>query len=551
MGLLPHTLPKKIDHAALLMRALQGRGSIYDLLGNYRKAIEDYRTIQQYDEYRVVAYIGISEVLEKMGKYQRALDYINRALRNCSDNLKKIELLNQKIFLLMRLGNLNRASKIDRSVQALVRSNKEKSEKIRISLAYNFYNRGIFYMQTGRFNLALKFARMYARIAASIKDKRRLALAYNLLGIINRRIGRSNLSLRYYQKSLTCFSEIGDIGQIAGVYTNIGNLESDWQNALLYHKKALSIFSKIGYNMGIAEAAHNIGNAYLALGMCNKAISEYVKAYKLSKKMSYKFGMTINLAGIGKAYKLLGNYKRAYKCFLKSLSLATEIKDREGILENIYMIALLKYDKLDKNTWHWFSRAQYLAEELSDYNLLAEITYGELKYLIFQSNTKKVARFAEKINRLVKVGLSMRGRSFFLLSKMQLQNCIAGIYGHQRKKSTLKELERIFSQTSDREMVFYIGRVLIDFALLDDIKRGSKIFAIMKRMMDKTEMRVYYPEILFLRGKLDYCQNKKWHYYIKNALELAKEMGNIRVIKEIKQWLELTNKCVALDNRSC
>ncbi len=545
------SLRNKVNHTALLIRALQGRGDIYHLLGNYRKAIEDYRTIQRYDENQIIAYIGISEVLEKMGKYQLALEYVNRAFKKCFDDIKKIELLNQKAFLLMRLGNLSRLRNIDQSIQNLIRHNKQKLERIRIALAYNFYNRSIFYLQTGRFNLALKFARMSARIALHLKDKRRLGLVYNLLGIINRKFGKFDLSLRYYQKSLTYFTKIGDIGQIAGVYTNIGNIQSDYQNALLYHKKAFSIFSKIGYNMGIAEAAHNIGNANLALGLCRKAIGEYVKAYKLSRKMSYKFGTALNLAGIGKAYKLLGNYKSAYKCFLKSLSLSTEIKDREGILENIYMIALLKNDKADKNTWCWFNKAQHLAEELLEYNLLTEIIYEELRYLIFQNNTKKAFRLAEKIKGLDKVGLSMRARSFLLLAKMQLQNCRTDMCSNEQKETILKELERIFSQTSDREMVFYIGRALIDFSLMENIEKGARVFATMKRLLDKTEMKVYYPEIFFLKARLNYYQNKKWHNDIKRALSLAKEIGSLRVIKEIDQWLKLRSKKFVLDSHTC
>ncbi len=528
----------KIDYSALLMRALRGRGSVYDLLGNYRKAIEDYKTLQKYTKYRADAYFGISEVFEKMGKYKSALVYIQRALRNCSDNLKKMELLNQKIFLLMRLGDLSSIMRIERFLLALIdRSNKEESEKIRIILARSFYNRSVFYLQTGKYNLALKFAKMCLRVSASIKDKRSLALAFNLLGIINRRIGKFDLSLKYYQKSLKYFTEIGDIGQIAGVYINIGNLESNWQNALLYYKKAISIFTKIGYKIGIIEIANNIGNTYLARGMCKKAISEYMKGYNLSKKMSNKFGMALSLSGIGKAYKLLGNYTRAHKFFLKSLSLTSEIKDREGILENIYMIALLKYDMNDKSVLLWLKRAEHLAEELSDYNVLAEIMYRKLESLI-QNKIKIPVQLLKRIESLGKVRLPVRARIFLLFSKIKIRSYKIHPSGIQQKKKMLKELERFFNQTTDREMSFYLGQALINFLLMDDIKKAFKIFKLINRLICKTEMRAYYSEILFLKAKLNYYKGKNWSNNIKKALCLAKRIGNYRVIKEINQWLE-------------
>jgi len=359
----------------LLIRALNGRGSIYDLSGEYVKAINDFKIIGRYKTYQYIADFGISEVLEKMGRYHQALRYTERALNNSPDIMRKIEIINQKAFLLMRLGNLKGAKTAERTAQNLLKKIKGHKVDVNNYAGRSYYNLSVFFLHSDKLTSALEYAKKSLKSSSAIKDKRRQGLSYNLLGVIYRKMNKPDLSLKYYHKSLRYFTEVGDIGQIAGVYNNIGNLEKDLQSAIFFLKKALSIFTKIGYGMGIAESAHNLANSYLELGVCNKAFLEYKKALQFAKKMSYKFAISINLTGIGKVYKLWGDYKVAYNNFYRALRLAAEINDKEGILENTYMIALLKCEKNESDALRWLEYAAVLAQEMSDQFFLAEILY--------------------------------------------------------------------------------------------------------------------------------------------------------------------------------
>jgi tetratricopeptide (TPR) repeat protein len=330
---------------------------------------------------------------------------------------------------------------------------------------------------------------------------------------------------------------VGDIGQIAGVYNNIGNLEKDLQSAIFFLKKALSIFTKIGYSMGITESAHNLANSYLALGACNKAFLEYTKAFQLAKKMSYKFAISINLTGIGKVYKLWGDYKVAYNYLDRALRLATEINDKEGILENTYMIALLKCEKNESDALRWLENAEILAQEMSDQFFLTEILYEKIRYLTYLKNYTKISQFEKIVRKLSIKDFRLRAQSFWLLIEWELQNYYNKMGNKKQLQILVNKLERFFEQTQDREMIFYLGRTLVEFFLIHNLKKAGAIYSILNRLI-KEEMRCYYSEVVFLGAKLNYYRGKDWQDRIRQALKIARQIGKKKLVLEMQEWLK-------------
>lgn len=521
----------------LLIRALNGRGSTYDLSGDYIKAINDFKIISHYKTYQYIADFGISEVLEKMGRYHQSLRYSERALNNCSDVMRKIEIINQKAFLLMRLGNFKGAKTAERTAQSLLKKIKGYKMNVDNYSGRSYYNLSVFFLHSGKFTSALEYAKKSLKCSSAIRDKRRQGLSYNLLGVIYKKMNKPDLSLKYYHKSLHYFTEVGDVGQIAGVYNNMGNLEKDLKNAIFFLKKARSIFSKIGYSMGITESMHNLANNYLALGACNKAFLEYTKALLLAKKMSYKFAISINLTGIGKVYKLWGNYRVAYNYFFRALRLATEMNDKEGILENTYMIALLKCEKNESDALRWLEDAETLTQEMSDQFFLSEILYEKIRYLTYLKDYTKISQFEKMVRKLSIKDFRLRKQSLWLLIKWELQNYYNKMAKKKQTQILVNKLERLLEQTQDREIIFYIGRALVEFFLIHNLKKAGAIYSILDRVI-KEEMRCYYSEIVFLGAKLNYYRGEDWEDGIKQALALAQQIGKKRLILEIQEWLK-------------
>jgi len=536
---------RKTYRKELLIKALQSRGNINILIGFYDRALNDYQRICQFKEYRVNGYIGISEVLEYMGKYRDALEHINRALKETTTSLSRIEVMNQKLFLLIRLGYINRVKIVSKSVQKFIKGIKAKKQEIYISIARSFYNLAVFYFQTGKFNIALQFAKRCVKIAGQIEDKRRQGLSYNLLGLIYKKLNKRNFSLNYFQKSAQYFNQIGDVGQLAGCYNNIGNSMEDLSEAISYYKKALSIFIQIGYTMGIVEVTHNIANSNLSLGISKTALAGYKKAYEISKTMEYKFGISINLTGMGRASKLLGNYKQARKYFYKAFNLTSEINDREGLLENSFIIAVLKNEQNDNTAYFWIQKAKQLAKELKNYPYLAEILYEEFKYLIYYRKYTNILGLKNEVSRLSKLQLTQRAQIFLIILKLEIQNTDLKIAKNRQVKILVKEAENLLKETQDCETIFYLSKTLINFYLDRNLKKAYLIHAFMNRMIGKDEMKCYYPTLLFLKVKLDYYKsgimnNNK----IKQALNCAKTIGNRGLVEEINRWSKLKKSCI-------
>lgn len=109
-----------------------------------------------------------------------------------------------------------------------------------------------------------------------------------------------------------------------------------------------------------------------------------------------------------------------------------------------------------------------------------------------------------------------------------------------KKKHTqilLNKLEGLFEQTQDREMIFYLGKALVEVFLIHNLKKAGAIYAILSRLI-KEEMRCYYPDVIFLGAKLNYYRGKDWQDGIRQAFTLAQQIGKKRLILEIQEWLK-------------
>ncbi|MEO0128236.1 MAG: tetratricopeptide repeat protein [candidate division WOR-3 bacterium] len=516
------------------VRALQGRGDVYCLLGMYKEAMGDYQTLRKFKEYRIYGDKGISEVFEKIGKYKLAFRFIEDAYNNCFDKNEKIEILNQMLFLLLRLGNLKKAEKIITCINKLIEKVRDDRGELYLTIARSFYNFAIFCYQTGKYERAIDFVKKSMHIANAINERRRLALSYNLMGVLYRKISQPELSLRYYKKSLNLFAQIGDIAQIAGVYNNIGSVLDEPNDALKYYTKAFEIFKSIGYKMGIVESIHNIANCYLEAGFCKKALDEYNKSYTFSNMMSYPFGISISLTGVAKSYFYMGRYYKALAYLFKALKLSKKINDREGVLENYYLIAKIKIERLDSDTYKWLVKAKKLALNLPNYSFLVEILFDEFKFLHHKKAEGKILKLKPIINTLIKKDLKQRHKIFLKIMSVNIKFN----YANQQDKYLIEQLENLLNSIKDYELIFEIGKTLINIYLTYDIKKALSVYSRICKLLNGCEMDVYRLELQFLKAKLDYYRDYNCMNTLRRVIALSKKIGNKRLYEEIKTWLK-------------
>jgi tetratricopeptide (TPR) repeat protein len=525
-----------MERMGFLVRALRARGDIFSLTGHFNQAMTDFRRIRRFKKYGYLSDLGISEVCEKQGKYRKALEHARRASETCPDIMTEIQIMNHRVFILMRLGNLNEVKRMGRTVQRLVDRRGINRKEAYLSRAYFYYNFAYFYLQTGRLEAALDYVLKSIRIASLNNDHRRLANSYNIASLIYKRMNKRKLSNKYLQKGLQYFIRIGDISQVAGCYNNLGSLMQDHDEAIHYYSKALSIFRRIGLNMGIFETTHNLANKYMALGMCRKALSGYRSAKLLCEKMHYKLGSAYSLAGMAAACKFLGDYKGALRHLSRAIKVDLEMDNREGLVESTFLVAGIKLERNSRDAFAWIKRTRRLAEKLNDCTTLVEILYEELEYLILKREYGKIAKLKKRLARLKRLKLPQRESIFLKIADMRMRSIKGGRMDSGQSRVLAEPLDDFFRKTRDRELIYYAGMSVFDHYLKWNRGKARSAYLHMRKSIEKDEMRDFYPAVLFLGAKLLHAQGRPVSKQLKEAAGMARVIGKKRLLVEISRW---------------
>jgi len=141
------------------------------------------------------------------------------------------------------------------------------------------------------------------------------------------------------------------------------------------------------------------------------------------------------------------------------------------------------------------------------------------------------------VRKLSSKDFRLRTQSFLLLIEWELQNYYNKMSKKKHTRILLNKLERFFEQTQDCEMIFYLGRALVEFFLMHNLKKAGVIYSILNRLI-KEEVRCYYSEVVFLGAKLNYYRGKDWQDRIRQALKIARQIGKKRLVLEIQEWLK-------------
>ena len=287
-------------------------GSVYYQKGDYDKALEYLNkalTIQKAklgEEHTDVAtsYNNIGSLYSKKGNYDKALEYLNKALT--------------------------------------IRKAKLGDEHTDVATSYN--NMGLVYSDKGDYDKALEYYNKALTIQKSNlgEEHTDVATSYNNMGLVYSDKGDYDKALEYYNKALTIRkSKLGEEHtDVATSYNNIGSVYSDkgdYDKALEYYNKALTILkSKLGEeHTDVATSYNNIGSVYYRKGDYDKALEFYNKALTIRKS---KLGeehtdVATSYSFIGVTYCNKEEYSKALEYLDKALPifLSEENKDDEMI----------------------------------------------------------------------------------------------------------------------------------------------------------------------------------------------------------------------------
>ncbi len=232
--------------------ALNNRGRVYSLLGQYARAIQDYESAMEVDPEYELLYYNRAMAYEKLADYERALADFDRAL------------------------------------------------SIKMDMAIAYAGRGATYNRLGRYEAAI------AELDHALSLDASLDIAYLDRGFAYARLGFHELALSDYERALVfdsyCPETYVNRGDIWFVRGDFGRAIADYSQALeinpyfytAYYNRAMAYrmigdnrLALIDYDNAIrlkpdfAEALNNRGNLYMIVARYEKAIADYDRALRI------------------------------------------------------------------------------------------------------------------------------------------------------------------------------------------------------------------------------------------------------------------------------
>ncbi len=331
--------------------AYQGLGELYNIVGEYEKALEMYKSALNIaeDDEKAKLYVNIAENYRDMGDYKESINYADKGLDFSKENSnERCDLLNEKGWTLLRLGEHEQAKEEFRNEKELAEKIGEIGKKGDV-----YYGLGALYYGEGDYETAEEYYKKSIDIYEKIDNKKDISSCFNNLALIYSVKGNMDKSLKNHKKSLEIKKEIGNKRKIAISLNNMGNLYLELgktDKALNNHKKSLKIKKDIGDKFGIATSYNNVSNIYLNKGKLEKAMEYQEKGLDLSREIGYKKGSEIALHNIGEIHLRKGDLDTALEYYQKCLDVNKEIDRKKGLAFTLRSISecYIKKGELEK-----------------------------------------------------------------------------------------------------------------------------------------------------------------------------------------------------------
>lgn len=407
------------------IRILGDLGDVYNLIGEYEKALRSYRkalsqlsSIPHPGSEIATLYRKIGNVLEKKGRYEDALKSFRAGLHQLDKTEDPIE-----------------------------------TAKLYDEIGWIHY-------RNGEFETAIDYCKQSLRIAEEENVMDEIPQVCNILGIIHWNRGNLQIAQRYYQRSLEFLGKLGDIHGVAKLYNNLGLLNKhldDWKRATECYRKSLELKEKIGDIEGLSDVYGNLGIVYKDRGDWEKAEYYYENSLKIAEKIGQLHNASTSLNNLGVIYQRRGNWEKAKDHLDKSLKINRELENNQGIAlsyENLGELYIFKGD--------WNRALAYLnkslgilhrlgvkSEQAAVHRLLGEISIGKGDAQKALESLHKSLEISREVGNLLEEGNTLR--------------VLGNLYGLKGEKA---EAKKAFSQSmhilKKLGAEYDLGRTLLD-----------------------------------------------------------------------------------------
>ena len=320
------------------------------------------------------------------------------------------------------------------------------------------------------------------------------AQGYRLKGNATYIKGIYSPSLKYHEKALKTFEEVGFKKGYANSLANIGTLHKEQGNflaALEYIEKTSKILDEIDYNQLRVYIEGMTGSIYKEKGDYPRALESYEKALTISKEIGFKQGVANNLGNIGSIFLLQKNYSDALEYHEMSLEIAEEIEDKQQITSSLHSIGNI-YREQDKYFYalEHCQRSMNLAKEMEALEIqkdACQCLYGTYKAM---GKVNEALEYLEKV-RVIEDSLNTEETAKMLeqmeFARIMLQDSIAKAEEARLVQEAHEEEMR--KEETTRNMSIGVGAfiLLLAISFYSRLRFVRKSKAIIEKEKDRSE----------------------------------------------------------------
>ena len=219
----------------------------------------------------------------------------------------------------------------------------------------------------------------------------------NLLLLIAEKYSDDSLSssIKYANNALLLSKEINFIDGVISSYNMLGKIsfkKKDFVEALKNYENAFNKITDSNKAKYYAEVVSSIAKIYLASGIYDKALENYLELLNFYRSAKDRNGEAFTLGYIGDIYSNIQSGKNALKYLKEALRIAEEINDDVRIstilnsLGGVYIEIIKDY----KSAEEYYSRALSLSEKI-DYKLGIAKAYHNLGLVYYYKKDLKTA----------------------------------------------------------------------------------------------------------------------------------------------------------------
>ncbi len=306
-----------------------GLNEVYHARGNVDSAITFFSELSRRLPQNANARFGLGRGYLKKYQWQKALKYLNQALR--IDPQHKY-VFHSLIYIYEQLGQYEKTMESCRNLISAAQKDHALDQ-----VSYAFSKIGGLYYYMGDYRNALTYFHKSLSIASKIGETRREGMAINNIGAAYAILGNYRMALRYFKHSLELLRQGGAVISEIRAIMNIGLIYKDLyeeKNALNYLYQALHLAEKSGHTIEKASILTGIGETFFQLERPDSARDHFEKALQIALKVDNKAQVAYISSHIGNVLYDSEKYEQALTYFKKALKLGQSINDAQIIWES-------------------------------------------------------------------------------------------------------------------------------------------------------------------------------------------------------------------------